>query len=128
MFICRTHDKPARPCNERLQMADSNFYSAILIYLKGNNFATFYASIEIDIWRYISYDKGKGCEQHGYKLYDLNYLDLFSSLPNHWWYYLDCHGQGRAINFPIKVKPVLSWTPRHFISNNSKLSLLQDCL
>ena len=33
----------------------------------------------------------------------------------HWWYYMSEHGEGMAIDFPLKIKPVLSWSPSHSI-------------
>ena len=38
-----------------------------------------------------------------------------------WWYNLDNNGEGRAINFPIKIKPLLSWTPKRYVVQNGKL-------
>ena len=43
------------------------------------------------------------------------------SLPETWWYFLDKNGEGRAIGFPIKIKPLLLWTPKKFIFNNGEI-------
>jgi hypothetical protein len=66
-----------------------------------------------DIWRYIVHGKGIPSQHRGHQMLqkdDLNKL----SLPNHWWYYLDKNGEGQAIDFPLKIKPVLGWTPAHY--------------
>ena len=64
--------------------------------------------------------KGIASEHKGYKMYN---LDDFSKLelPDTWWYYLDHHGEGKAIQFPIKMKSVLSWTPKRFVFKDGLL-------
>lgn len=48
-------------------------------------------------------------------------LCRFDTLPNNWWYFLDVHGQGQCIKFPLKIKPILGWTPAHQIVQNGKV-------
>ena len=36
-------------------------------------------------------------------------------------YYLDLHGQDKAVDFPLKTKPLLSWTPVQYIKENGML-------
>ena len=61
--------------------------------------------------------KGVQSEHVGYKLYEKpDFCNL--NLPRAWWYYLDHNGEGRAINFPMKIKPVLLWSPRHYNVQN----------
>jgi hypothetical protein len=43
-------------------------------------------------------------------------------LPEQWWYTLNTHGEGHAIRPPLKIKQVLSWTPKHQILKNGKLT------
>lgn len=49
---------------------------------------------------------------------DLNRLKF---LPDNWWYIINEHGEGSAVNFPLKVKPVLSWSPISFIAKEGRL-------
>ena len=60
-------------------------------------------------------------EHRGCKLYQKEDLYHLTTCPEMWWYYLDIHGEGRAVDFPIKIKPVLSWTSAHYIFQNGQL-------
>jgi hypothetical protein len=42
-------------------------------------------------------------------------------LPESWWFVLNGHGEGSAVDFPIKVKPVLSWSPSCYMPKEGKL-------
>ena len=33
-------------------------------------------------------------------------------LPPDWWYFLNEHGEGKKVDFPMKIKPVLGWSPK----------------
>ena len=48
-------------------------------------------------------------------MYSKKDFSRFKWLPDSWWYYLNEHGEGNAVDFPIKIKAVLSWSPAHFI-------------
>jgi len=54
-------------------------------------------------------------------LYSKHDFERFTALPEHWWYYLDEHGEGRAVDFPIKIKPLLTWSPAHHIKRAGRL-------
>jgi hypothetical protein len=49
-----------------------------------------------------------------------NDFGRFKALPDYWWYYLDQHGEGKALDFPIKIKPVVSWSPIQYIVKSGK--------
>lgn len=52
---------------------------------------------------------GKGdAVERGAFLFQKEDFNMFEGLPNHWYYYLNEHGTGRAIDFPIKIRPFLS--------------------
>jgi hypothetical protein len=36
-------------------------------------------------------------------------------LPPDWWYYLNQHGESKNVDFPIKIKPVIGWSPRKYV-------------
>lgn len=84
--------------------------------------APFYVNIELDVWRYLSHKKGVACEHRGHVLYSKHDFSRFTTLPEHWWYYLDVHGEGKAVDFPIKIKPVLTWSPVHYVRKAGKLA------
>ena len=41
-------------------------------------------------------------------------------MPN-WWYILDLHGKGTAVEFPIKVKPMLSLSTSTYMTKEGRL-------
>lgn len=41
-----------------------------------------------------------------------NYFGRLPMLPTDWWYYLNQHGEGKRIDYPIKVKVVIAWSPQ----------------
>ena len=57
---------------------------------------------------FLTKDRGRAANEWGAYLLEKDDFDRFTSLPNHWYYYLNQHGEGRAVNFPIKVRPFLS--------------------
>ena len=61
---------------------------------------------DLDVWRYLS--KGKGTANGKWLLFEREYFERFNGLPNHWYYCLNQHGEGKAIDFPIKLKPYLA--------------------
>ena len=67
----------------------------------------------MDTWRYISHNKGTISEHR--KFYERDELTKFKYLPDHWWLFMNEHGEGKAIDFPMKIKHVLSWTPAHYV-------------
>ena len=60
-------------------------------------------------------------EHTGYKLYYKEDVFPYTTLPENLWYYLDLHGEGKAVDFPLKMKPVLSWTLIQYIKEKGKL-------
>lgn len=58
----------------------------------------------------------------GHTLYEKeDFSRLMPALSNHWWYYLDELGEGQAVDFPVKIKPIVTWTSLHFIWENNQL-------
>ena len=109
------------PDSYRLEMAGVNFYHTIVTNLKGNSTAPVEAKIDLDVQRYLWNGNGVVAEHTGYKLYYKEDFFCFTTLPENWWYYLDLHGGGKAIDFPLKMKPVLSGTPIQYIKEKGKL-------
>ena len=60
----------------------------------------------LDVWRYLS--KGKGSAAGQWFLFEMADFGKFISLPDHWYYYLNEHGTGRAVDFPMKIRPYLA--------------------
>lgn len=81
----------------------------------------FYVHMHLDVWRFLSYKKGTGSQHRGHVLYCKNDFVRFTTLPMYWWYYLDMHGEGKAVDFPLKIKPVLTWSPAHHYRKGGKL-------
>jgi hypothetical protein len=79
--------------------------------------------MDLDIWRYVTYNKGTESNHRGHVLFEKEDFTRLRHLPVNWWYYFNNHGEGRAIDFPLKAKPVLSWSPAHFFKKDGKLCL-----
>ena len=121
LYLYRGYENPPKPCSSRLYEASRQLYHGIIMCsLKSKSSACpIYINMELDIWRFITNGKGTESQHKGYRMYS---IDDLSRLPlsEHWWYYLSNeHRQGHAIRFPLKIKPVLSWTTSHqkFVNN-----------
>lgn len=104
--------------SERLQQASQQFACAITSALRSQRSAPLHASIDLDVWRYIVCGKGIPSEHHGHHLYGKNDFSKFKYLPSNWWYNLDDDGNGTAVDFPLKAKPILSWSPKTFLKTD----------
>lgn len=67
------------------------------------------------------YKKRTASQLQGHVLFSKPDSARFTALPDYCWYYLDQHSQGKAVDFPIKIKPVLSWFPVHYVRREGKL-------
>ena len=86
--------------------------------------APFYVSFDLDLWRYVSNNRGCNSQHKGYKLSCIEDLALLK-LPEHWWNYLNEHSQGQAVKPPLKIKPILSSTPATQVFKDDKLIVRQ---
>lgn len=89
--------------------------------LKGQSSSPVYVNLELDIWRFVTCGKGKASEHKGSYLLDKNDLTRLKHLPNDWWYFLNQDGEGVAVDFPLKAKPILSWSSNKYIEQNGRL-------
>ncbi|XP_028404815.1 uncharacterized protein LOC114527383 [Dendronephthya gigantea] len=103
----------------RLDAAAATFVEAVLGILKSKscraNFIT-KVPIDNDIIRYVFRNKGISASA-GYMLYEKEDFSRFC-LPPFWDYYLDELGQGVAVDFPVKLKPILKFHPKRYIVGN----------
>ena len=93
----------------------------MLTGLKSSSLSPFYIDMELDIWRFVSYNKGTLSKHRGHFLFQKDDFTKFKYLSQHWWYFLNEHGEGFAIDLPIKTKPVLSWSPAHYFNKDRLL-------
>lgn len=77
--------------------------------------------MDLDVWRFATHEKGEVSEHRGNKLYQRSEFSQLKYLPENWWYYLNDNAEGIAVDFPLKCKPVLSWSPNTFIKKDGKL-------
>ena len=56
------------------------------------------------------YGRGEVSKHRGYKLYKKMDFVALKYLPENWWYHVNKSGEGIAVDFPMKVRPVLSWS------------------
>lgn len=54
-------------------------------------------------------------------MYSVPDLTRLHKLPNNWWYFLNDHGEGQAVKQPLKIKPLLTWTPKKNMLTEGKL-------
>lgn len=124
MFLeSRSYEQPLKPKDERLERACRDFTHAVSSSLKSKSFATVYASMELDVWRYIMFGKGIPSQHKGHMLYEKEDFCRFHGLLDNWYYTMNQHGEGFKVDFPIKVKPVLTWTNSNFVAKNDKLQV-----
>lgn len=97
------------------------FAVGVLTGLKSYSYSPFYVDLDLNIWRYVSHNKGTPSEHHGHLLFQKYDFVNFKFLPQYWWYFEDKHGEGMAIDFPIKIKPVLSWSATHYFKKDGVL-------
>ena len=91
------------------------FQNGILAYLKSHAVQPCYIdNFHLNVWRYISQGKGENFSSRGDVLLQRSDFSNFSTLSSHWGYCLNEHGQGVAIYFPVKVKPILSWSSNYY--------------
>lgn len=81
----------------------------------------FYLNLHHEIFRYVF--NGKGIiNDSGITLFSKEDFSLFN-LPENWdkIIYTD-KGEGRQIDFPVSLKPVLRWSKRHYVCSDGKLT------
>lgn len=113
-LICRSYRNPVKVSDDRLQEASRQFACGVLNALRSPSLSPVYINLDLDIWRYVTYKMGKPSEHRGHWLFSKKELSRLTYLPTHWWYCLNEHGEGTAVDFPIKIKPVLSWSSAHY--------------
>lgn len=97
----RSYDHP-QPESKRIDECCLFFQSNILQGLKSSGVdAHVYVPFYLDVWRYLSRDRGSLSSRE-------NDFDRFACLPSQWYYFLNQHGEGVAIDFPVKVRPFFS--------------------
>ena len=65
----RSYKQPMKVTNERLQEACRQFACGILSALKSPSLSSIYINLEHDIWRYVTFNKGKSSEHRGHFLF-----------------------------------------------------------
>lgn len=112
---------------ERVQSASASFLEGILSILKSNAVKVIYSAeitIDHDVLRYILNGKGKRAADGVSMFYEKNDFARFE-LPHYWYYCLNELGQGIAVDFPVKLKNVLTNLKKRFISCSGQVKLAQ---
>lgn len=121
--LCRSYDNPPKPSSAKLEEASRNFQSGIVAGLRSVRMAPVYVVMHLDVWRYVTRQKGVPSLHKGYTMYEHSDFARLTSLSPHWHYCLNADGEGAAIDFPLKAKPVLSWTAKHYYQYQGQLKL-----
>lgn len=120
-LLHRSYNTPLKPTDAQMEIASRDFVNGIQTSLKGKSFTNIYVNMELDVWRYVTYNRGTPSEHKDYTMYSKEDFDRFEVLPCDWYYNLNQHGQGTAIDFPVKAKPVVSWSASRYNVINGKL-------
>ncbi len=96
------------------------FACGILCLLRSKAICNGYIELDHDCWCYVIQGKGIPSEHRGHYLYERRDFGRLPILPSDWWYYLNQHGEGKKVDFPIKVKPVIGWSTRKHIFDGKK--------
>ena len=76
----------------------------------------------LDVWRHSTFGKGIPSQHPGHVLLAKCDMTRFKYLPDNWYYTANEKGGGIEIDFPLKARPVLSWSPKVFIKGvNGKM-------
>ena len=73
-----------------------------------------------DVYRYFFHNKGVLARDGKHFMFKFKDLDRLQ-LPPYWWYVLDGNGQGKAIDFPIKMKHHIGISPKYFVVHRGNL-------
>lgn len=118
-FHFRNYNNP-QISRERLEQGSFSFVEAVLSVLKCKATKVAYiavVSLEHDIVRHVFTDKGKVAADGKSMLCEKDDFSRFL-LPQYWHYYLNELGEGISVDFPIKLRTVLGYSPKRFIVNN----------
>jgi hypothetical protein len=110
------------PCiaEDRLHQNIDKLAVAILSKLKSRSRTPTVMDFDHDCWRLLFHGKGKSKQKMLFKFYERE--DFAScNFSAKWDQYLNKHGDGVKIKFPIKMKIHLSHSPKVFISHDNEL-------
>ena len=80
----RGYENPPKPSDEKLQEAGHHFAAGILSALKSSSVSPFYVNMKLDVWRFLTYQKGTASEHRRHVLYSKNDFGRFKALPDYW--------------------------------------------
>ena len=110
--VSRGYERPPKCSASRLESTARAFACGVLSLLKSRALSSGYIEIDHDCWRYITQRKGVPSEHGGHYLYSKDDFGHLPILPPDWWYYLNQHGEGKKIDFPMNIKAIVSWSPK----------------
>ena len=113
--------KPPKPDIARLEIASRDFLIGIQACLKGKSLAPASINMDLDVWRFITSNRGMPSQHKGYTLHQKEDFKRFETLPSDWYYLLNEFGEGKAIDFPIKAGSTVSWSKLTYQHINGKL-------
>jgi hypothetical protein len=121
LVVSRGYENPPKPTTSRLESAARAFACGILSLLKSKAMANGHIELHHNCWRYIVKGKGIASEHRGHYLYGMNDFGRLPMLPPDWWYFLNEHGEGKKVDFPIKIKITIGWSPKKHVFDGKKL-------
>ena len=73
----------------KLEEASREFYHGILSSLRAKSLSPVYVKMDLDLWRYVSFNRGAESQHAGYGLYQIEDFSRFDKLPQNWWYFFE---------------------------------------
>jgi hypothetical protein len=116
VFLSYSNFDKGKPSQERIEVFEESLKDAILSRLKSSSKnPRISVQLSHDIWRFLFYNKGRPAQHHsGWTCLEKEDFSRLQ-LPPYWWYAFDQHGQGHAVSFPMRVKPVLTYSSKRYI-------------
>lgn len=121
MILCRSYSNP-KPSPERTECCIHAFQVDVLQRLKSKAAnAVIRTYMDHDVFRYLTRGRGRPATNYsGAILLEKDDFVKFN-LPEFWHYFMNEHGEGRTIDFPIRAKPCLGKSSKRWVIREGKL-------
>ena len=85
----RSFESPPKPSEAKLEEASWEFYHGILSSLRAKSLSPVYVKMNLDLWWYVSFNRGAESQHAGYWLYQIEDFSRFDKPPQNWWYFFE---------------------------------------
>ena len=121
-FSFRSHENP-KPPTETLSDGRDLLHCALLDHLKSKSILPTCFSFRHDVFKYLFKNRGSKSNDKGHIL--LEKQDFYRcNFPSSWYQLVDSIGDGVEIDFPVKARLFLSWSPKNHELVGESMQLL----